>query len=187
MSALFPRHWKQPQAIPRGFLRIYILTTLSRGPSTGYEIMQRIEEKTEGAWRPGPGTIYPLLKSLVLEKLVTAPGKKSKTSRVTYTITFAGRREVEAMHAGMASFGRKERVMIGLVSDLMPNTALVPILLNRAREGSEFLHSRIAELPEPERTHALRELRSIAENQIDLIKSVLEPSVRAGAQRKPTR
>jgi DNA-binding PadR family transcriptional regulator len=149
--------------------------------------MQRIEEKTEGAWRPGPGTIYPLFKSLVREKLVTASGKKSKTSKVTYTISPAGKREVEAMHAGMASFGRKERVVIGLVSDLMPNATLVPILLNRAREGSEFLRSRIAELPEPDRTPALRELRSIAENQIGWIKSVLEPSATARARRKPIR
>ena len=152
---------------------MYILTTLSRGPATGYEIMERIEEKTEGAWRPGPGTIYPLLKSLAREKLVTSSGKKSKTSRVTYTVTAAAKGEIERMYAGMATFGRKERVMMRLVSDLMPNASLVPILLNRAREGSEFLRSRIDELPEPERTRALRELRSITENQLDWIRSVL--------------
>lgn len=187
VSALFPRHWTHPQAIPRGFLRIYILTTLSRGPATGYEIMQRIEEKTDGAWRPGPGTVYPLLKGLVREKLVTASGKKSKTSRVTYATTLAGRREIESMRAGMASFGRKERVVIGLVSDLMPSATLVPILLNRAREGSGFLRSKIAELPEPDRTTALRELRSIAENQIDWIKSVSEPAETMRERRKPIR
>ncbi|HLQ06213.1 MAG TPA: PadR family transcriptional regulator, partial [Nitrososphaerales archaeon] len=88
--------------------------------------MQRIDEKTEGAWRPGPGTIYPLLKSLVREKLVTSSGKKSRTSRVTYTVTAAAKREIETMYAGMSTFGRKERVMMRLVSDLMPNAALVP-------------------------------------------------------------
>ncbi|HEV2226515.1 MAG TPA: PadR family transcriptional regulator [Nitrososphaerales archaeon] len=187
MSTPFPRHWTHPQAIPRGFLRIYILTTLSRAPATGYEIMQRIDERTEGAWRPGPGTIYPLLKTLVGEKMVTSSGKKSKTSRVTYTITAAAKREIKSMYAGMATFGRKERVMMRLVSDLMPNSALVPILLNRAREGSEFLRSRIAELPEPERRSAMRELRSITENQLDWIKSVLEPTGTLERPRKPLR
>lgn len=166
---------------------MYILTTLSRGPATGYEIMQRIDEKTEGAWRPGPGTIYPLLKSLVQEKLVTSSRKKSKTSRVTYTVTAAAKGEIETMYSGMATFGRKERVMMRLVSDLMPNAALVPILLNRAREGSEFLRSRIAELPEPDRTPALREMRSITENQLDWIESVLAPKGTVQQRRKPLR
>ncbi len=149
--------------------------------------MQRIDEKTEGAWRPGPGTIYPLLKSLVREKLVTSSGKKSRTSRVTYTITAAAKREIERMYADMSTFGRKERVMMRLVSDLMPNTALVPILLNRAREGSEFLRSRIAELPEPERKPALRELKSITENQLDWIKSVLQSKGTVQQRRSPLR
>ena len=149
--------------------------------------MERIDERTEGAWRPGPGTIYPLLKSLAREKMVTSSGKKSKTSRVTYTITESARREIKSMYAGMATFGRKERVMMRLVSDLMPNSALVPILLNRAREGSEFLRSRISELPEPERVPAMKELRSITENQLDWIKSVLEPKGSLQPPRKPLR
>ncbi|MDE1853773.1 MAG: PadR family transcriptional regulator [Thaumarchaeota archaeon] len=187
MASSFPRHWTHPQAIPRGFLRIYILTMLSRGPATGYEIMQRIEEKTEGAWRPGPGTIYPLLKSLVREKLVTPSEKKSKTSRVTYTITPAARRELSEMRAGMATFGRKERVIMRLVSDLMPNEILVPILLNRAREGVEFMRTRISALPEPERTAALRELRSITENQLDWAVSSLKLSGPPKTRPKPVR
>lgn len=187
VAASIPRHWTHPQAIPRGFLRVYILTTLSRGPATGYEIMQRIEEKTEGAWRPGPGTIYPLLKSLVREKLVTPSEKKTKTSRVTYTVTPAARRELDEMRAGMASFGRKERVMMRLVSDLMPNEILVPMLLNRAREGVEFMRSRISALPDPERTAALRELRSITEGQLDWAESKLKPREPPKARAKAVR
>jgi DNA-binding PadR family transcriptional regulator len=148
--------------------------------------MQRIEEKTEGAWRPGPGTIYPLLKALVKEKLVTASAI-SRTSKVSYTVTPAAKRELKAMYAGMSTFGKKERVVMRLVSDLMPNTSLVPILLNRAREGSEFVRSRIAELPEPDRTSALRELKSITENQLDWIKSMSELRSPTQTPRKPLR
>ncbi len=166
---------------------MYILTTLSGGPVTGYEIMQRIEEKTEGAWRPGPGTIYPLLKGLVREKLATPSQKAAKTSRVSYTITPSGARELEAMHEEMASFGRKERVIMRLVSDLMPNTTLVPVLLNRARDGADFLRSRISELPEPDRTAALRELGTMTENQLDWIRSNLEPRGTIKARRKSIR
>lgn len=187
MTAPFPRHWIHPQAIPRGFLRIYILTTLSRGPATGYEIMQRIEEKTEGAWRPGAGTIYPLLKSLLKEKLVTASAKASRTSRVSYTVTPAARRELEAMRAGMTTFGRKERVIMRLVSDLVPNDIFVPLLLNRAREGSELLRSKIAKLPEPGRTSAMRELQSMTEIQRDWLRSNIKPRKLVKAPRKSLR
>jgi DNA-binding PadR family transcriptional regulator len=187
MVAPIARHWTHPQAIPRGFLRVYILATLSKGPATGYEIMQRIEERTEGAWRPGPGTIYPLLKSLVREKLVTPSHKESKTSRVSYTITPSGERELKSMRAEMSSFGRKERVTVRLASDLMPSRILVPVLLNRVRDGAEFLRAKIAELPEPDRTAALRELGTMTENQLDWIRSSLGPRMTASSSRKRIR
>jgi DNA-binding PadR family transcriptional regulator len=187
VAASFPKHWTHPQAIPRGFLRIYILTVLSRGPATGYEIMQLIEEKTDGGWRPGPGTVYPLLKSLVREKLLTPSRKTSKTSRVTYTTTPRAKHELEEMRTGMSSFGRKERVIMRLVSDLMPNAFLVPVLLNRTRDGSEFLRVRILKLPGSDKVSALKELKSITEAQLDWINSTLEQGETIPARRKPLR
>jgi len=181
------QHWTHPQVIPRGFLRVYILTTLSRAPATGYEIMQGIEERTEGAWRPGPGTIYPLLKSLVREKLVLASRKFSKTSKISYTITPKGQDTVANMRSGITSFGRKERFIMRLASELIPSQMLVPLLLNRARESAEFLRSKIAELPEPERTAALRELGTSAENQLDWVNATLETRASAKPHRRHTR
>ncbi|MDG6938393.1 MAG: PadR family transcriptional regulator, partial [Nitrososphaerota archaeon] len=75
MARPLSKRWLNPQAVPRGFLRLYIMTLLSRGPETGYSIIQKIDERTEGAWRPGPGTMYPTLKGLVSDGLVrAAPG-----------------------------------------------------------------------------------------------------------------
>ncbi len=167
------KHWARPQAIQRGLLRVYILSTLACGPTSGYEIMQSIDEKTEGAWRPGPGTIYPLLKSLVREKLVAQNDKASGTSRVSYAITKSGSEELESMREHMGSLGRKERVVLRLVSDLIPRETLVQVLLARAREGSEFMRSKIGELPEPQRTAALKELVTISENLLDWARSDL--------------
>ena len=64
------KKWIHPQAVPRGILRLYILSMLSKREETGYSIMRTIEDKTEGAWRPGPGTVYPLLRSLLKEGLL---------------------------------------------------------------------------------------------------------------------
>lgn len=164
------RHWTHPQTIPRGFLRVYMLATLSKGPTTGYEFMNRIEEKTEGAWRPGAGTIYPMLKGLMKAGLASPSGSRGK---VSYSLSDAGQKELATMRAEMATFGRKEKVIMRLVADLMPTSALVPLLLNRNREGSEFLRSKIIELSEPDRTAALRELSMIAQNQLDWAQSNL--------------
>ena len=73
-----------PQAVPRGFLRFYIMLMVSRAPRTGYDIMQSIEERTEGAWRPGPGTVYPLLKALAEEGFVATTGHGKRESSIRY-------------------------------------------------------------------------------------------------------
>ena len=41
-----------------------VLISLLDGPGHGYEVIRRLEEKTEGRWRPSPGSVYPLLQLL---------------------------------------------------------------------------------------------------------------------------
>ena len=48
-------------AVPRGFLRYYVLNLLNKKSMSGSEIMQEIEKQTEGCWKPSPGALYPLL------------------------------------------------------------------------------------------------------------------------------
>ncbi|MCL4389346.1 PadR family transcriptional regulator [Candidatus Marsarchaeota archaeon] len=52
--------------VPRGLLKPYVLSLLFERPMHGFEIMQEISERTNGAWRPGPAAIYPTL--MMLEK-----------------------------------------------------------------------------------------------------------------------
>ncbi len=55
-------HWmKHMASVPKGFLRYYVLKLLAEKPRSGSEIMNEIEERTEGHWKPSPGSIYPLL------------------------------------------------------------------------------------------------------------------------------
>jgi len=64
----------------RSILTIYILHTLKKKPKSGYEILMEIREKTGDTWIPSKGTIYPLLKQLRKEGLITVKetGKRSK-------------------------------------------------------------------------------------------------------------
>jgi len=48
-------------------LRMWILSMLNASPKTGAQIMDSIEEMSQGWWRPSPGSIYPLLAELEKE------------------------------------------------------------------------------------------------------------------------
>jgi DNA-binding PadR family transcriptional regulator len=77
----------------RGDVRLAILSLLSDGPANGYSLIKSIAERTEGAWRPSPGSVYPTLQQLVDEGLIVASGDEGKS---VYELTDAGRAEVEA-------------------------------------------------------------------------------------------
>src|ERR1700733_5928592 len=55
----------------RGNVRFAILTLLNEGPHNGYQIMQAIEQRSHGTWKPSSGSIYPTLQQLEDEGLVS--------------------------------------------------------------------------------------------------------------------
>jgi DNA-binding PadR family transcriptional regulator len=93
-----------PQGAPRarkagrGDVRAAILALLREGPRTGYQIMSDIEDRSDGAWRPSPGAVYPALAQLADEGLIV--GEES-AGRRTFSLTEAGREYVE-QNPGMA-------------------------------------------------------------------------------------
>lgn len=56
----------------RGDVRAAVLLLLESEPRNGYQIIQSLEERSQGAWRPSPGSIYPVLSQLEDEGLVVA-------------------------------------------------------------------------------------------------------------------
>lgn len=54
----------------RGDVRSAILLLLAEQPRNGYQLMQEIEQRSRGHWRPSPGSIYPALQQLEDEGLV---------------------------------------------------------------------------------------------------------------------
>ncbi|MFC8040211.1 PadR family transcriptional regulator [Paenarthrobacter sp. NPDC057355] len=72
----------------RGDVRAAILSLLAEAPSNGYGLIKTIAEKTSGAWRPSPGSVYPTLQQLVDEELITAVGEGRRTE---FTLTDDGR------------------------------------------------------------------------------------------------
>ncbi|EQD51177.1 protein containing Transcriptional regulator PadR [mine drainage metagenome] len=68
---------------------MYALSVMAReGPVHGYGLSERIAQRTEGTWRPGPGAVYPALRRL--EELGFAVGRREGARR-RYAITARGR------------------------------------------------------------------------------------------------
>jgi DNA-binding PadR family transcriptional regulator len=78
----------------RGDVRAAILGLLAERPMHGYEMIQELEARTSGAWRPSAGSIYPTLQLLEDEGLVV--GDESDGRR-RFALTDDGRGEAERL------------------------------------------------------------------------------------------
>ena len=76
----------------RGDVRAAILALLAERPMHGYEMIQELEARTGGVWRPSPGSVYPTLQLLEDEGLIV--GEEAEGRR-RFTLTDAGRAEAE--------------------------------------------------------------------------------------------
>ena len=74
--------------VRRGDVRTAILDVLSGEPMNGYQVIQQISERSRGAWKPSPGSVYPTVQQLEDEGLVS--GVESDGRRLL-TLTDEGR------------------------------------------------------------------------------------------------
>src|SRR4249919_1945395 len=74
----------------RGDVRVAALALLSERPMHGYEMIQELEERTDGVWRPSPGAVYPALQLLEDQGFVTADAEAGKR---LFSLTDTGREE----------------------------------------------------------------------------------------------
>ncbi len=72
----------------RGDIRTAVLVELAEEPMHGYQLIQAIETRSGGTWKPSPGSVYPTLQLLVDEGLATAT---QEGERKVYALTDAGK------------------------------------------------------------------------------------------------
>jgi DNA-binding PadR family transcriptional regulator len=75
----------------RGDVRAALLLLLEEEPRNGYQLMEEIENRSEGAWRPSPGSVYPALSQLEDEGLIAA---QESAGRRSFELTDEGRQYV---------------------------------------------------------------------------------------------
>jgi DNA-binding PadR family transcriptional regulator len=84
--------WAGARKARRGDIRIAVLSALEETPAHGYEVIQRLSDRSGGRWRPSPGSVYPTLQMLEDEGMVAGEDQDGKR---VFSLTDAGRQELE--------------------------------------------------------------------------------------------
>lgn len=109
--------------VKRGDVRSAILDVLAAEAANGYQVIQQISERSGGAWKPSPGSVYPTVQQLEDEGLVE--GREQDGRRLLH-LTDAGRAYVashrEELDATWEAFHEtdSERAAAAGSGDLMP-------------------------------------------------------------------
>ncbi len=90
----FGPRWKMRRGrrIRRGDVRAAILLLVEEEPRNGYQIMQELESRSGGVWRPSPGSVYPALQLLADEGLIRSEARDGGN---IFELTDAGRSHVD--------------------------------------------------------------------------------------------
>ncbi|MHA1917135.1 MAG: PadR family transcriptional regulator [Candidatus Ranarchaeia archaeon] len=103
--------------VPKGMLRFYVLNRLKEAPLSGVDISKEIGEKTEGKWKPSPGSIYPLFARLekegLIEEVSHKPGGKKE-----YTLSKKGLEFFKKQTSIIDEIKDRRAITAGLFPDL---------------------------------------------------------------------
>lgn len=99
------RHRAHPHGVPsigaararRGEVPAAVLSLLKEEDMHGYQIIQEISDRTNGAWSPSPGSIYPTLQTLEDQKMVTSETVGGKR---VFSLTEVGRTHADLIPEG---------------------------------------------------------------------------------------
>ena len=115
-----PHRGSRGPKVRRGDVRAAILDVLATEPMNGYQVINQIAERTGGAWKPSPGSVYPTMQQLEDEGLVEST---SVNGRSQSSLTDAGREYVDSHPEEMAATWRpfdQESAEDDTTSDLRP-------------------------------------------------------------------
>ena len=180
---------------PKGLLRYYILHKIAQKPIHGYEIIQDIDSKTEGAWRPGAGSLYPILKKLVSEGLIKAePEPSAEATRRVYQVTPKGVESLAHAKEMFANFqqrfGSIRRLFIELIDPENLATFFVDGSNRQFQMAQEMLESKQNKISASDLEYILKEYMLNLERQMNWADRMLnrsKPKLGPTVRQKPAK
>jgi DNA-binding PadR family transcriptional regulator len=164
---------------------VYILSKLGETSLSGYDMISGISAATRGSWRPGAGSVYPILKELKHEGLVKVEARGAR-SRQQYHITPRGQKSLEKWKGMLEQGQEKWSSISGLFLDLCSARVLAERMNERHRFGDVALQKVLSsdEIPDEEKRFLLQEQRLLLERQIAMIDGKLA-ELQRGSGEKP--
>ena len=149
----------------------YIMHSISVKPKHGYEILQDIDGKTEGAWRPGVGSVYPILKKLLASGYIQTEEKGSAENRRVYSITPKGVEEMKERGEMFASSWQRWTAMRRLFFNMLDPAGISHMFIEGSRKqfemAKELMEARRDSMSRSEVDFMLREYSLNLERQLD--------------------
>jgi DNA-binding PadR family transcriptional regulator len=157
-----------PPRAERGNVRYLVLDAIASQPRHGYEIIQHIEERSGGSYRPSPGVIYPTLQ--MLEELEHARVEDREGKKV-YAITAAGRKDLAEHAEDVAEFYERSGEsswddFADEVHDLAKRVRTMFKTIGRSARRGRLTPS------------TMRKLRQVLDETIERIEAIVEPDGR---------
>lgn len=159
----------------RGILTLYIMERLSKEPLSGYDLISDINSLTAGSWRPGPGSVYPIIKELE-DKGMIKLASVGERSRKAYTLTIKGQKALEQARNLFDLYSKRYSSLRGLIMDLTSPKLLaeqiedflkrLPSIWGRIIESEE--------IEENDKILILKEHRLLLETQLNWLTSRLK-------------
>jgi len=162
-------------------LHFYALLSIARKPMRGYDLIREIEVKTDGAWRPGPGAVYPVLQKLVRHGLVSVK-KRSEDgpTQILYEITPAGIAYIADSKKTMRISTERMSLMSSLFVDLMEPDDLVRFVLSSFDLQTQLLRTIVesdkSNLSVQDKLFVLRQYRLNLERELSRTLALLRGS-----------
>ncbi|MCK5796146.1 MAG: helix-turn-helix transcriptional regulator [Deltaproteobacteria bacterium] len=100
-------------SVLRGMLPMFLLTLLDQRARYGSEVMEAFARMSGGAWRPSPGSLYPLLRRLEGEGTIAGEWRSGKAAaKRVYEITARGRQELPTIQKTLLQELLRARALI---------------------------------------------------------------------------
>lgn len=98
----------------KGHLDLLLLSTLAAQSGHGYELVERLRERSDGAFDLSEGTVYPALYRLERAKLLKSRwAVVGGRRRRVYSVTQAGRRQLAAERRDWRTFAAAMKGVVG--------------------------------------------------------------------------
>ncbi|RDE14901.1 MAG: hypothetical protein C4K49_06805 [Candidatus Thorarchaeota archaeon] len=164
------------QSVPRGFLRLVIARLLQSKEMSGTDIMDVLENRSQGKWRPSPGSIYPMLATMRHEGLIEAVGAGGRIS--TYRLSGKGQERFREVFRHKNQMDDRTRLHRLLWLQLLDPNDRAYFHMNAVSIAAEALASDMSELTQFQRRKlaarigkAIEKLEQLADTMENGVKS----------------